>query len=121
MKPDAMTPEIDPELWIEVEGFDGRCYLIGNGHTFPGRMLLWSESQQVTANVSKDAITGSSEASRRWIDGFLAGNEPSLADFLHIDGATAAELPDDDPRVVRWREALYVFRDQGSMIVGNDD
>ncbi len=80
-----MAPDIDLELWIVAEGFEARCFLLGNSHTFPGRMLLWNEQQDVVASVSKYAITQASEASRRWIEGFLVGNEPSLAAYLGMD------------------------------------
>lgn len=110
-----MEPEIDRELWIEAEGFEGRSYLVGNSHTFPGRMLLWNEQQDVVASVSKSEITSASDASRRWIDGFLVGNEPGLADYLGIDPATAADLRDDDPAVRDWLRARVQFDETGAI------
>jgi hypothetical protein len=82
--------DIDPELWIEANGYDGRLYLIGNAHTHPGRMLAWSEIGGDATNVSKHDITDASDAARRWIDEFLSGNEPRPAAYLGIDALAAA-------------------------------
>jgi hypothetical protein len=115
MTDDLVPPGFDPELWIEVEGFDGRCYLLGNSHTHQGRMLAWIEHLGVVASVSKYEITDSSESARLWVEGFLHGNEPDPATFLGIDEVAVGLLADDDPATRRWRTALSEFHRSGTM------
>jgi hypothetical protein len=115
MTDQASIPAHDPELWIEAHGFDGRCYLLGNPHTHLGRMVVWVESLKDVAYVSKDEIKNASEAARRWIEGFLHGNEPTPAQYLGIDPRAVADLDDDDPGMERWRAALVPFHENGTM------
>src|SRR5262249_51765876 len=51
------------------------------------------------------------ERAASWIDGFLAGNEPSLAVFLGVD--EAAEH--DELAIRRWRDAIDLFRSTGTL------
>ncbi len=115
MADQTRIPAHDPELWIEAHGFDGRCYLLGNPHTHLGRMVVWVESLKDVAHISKDDIENASEAARRWVEGFLHGNEPTPAQYLGIDPGAATDLEDDDPGIARWRAALAEFRQKGTM------
>lgn len=112
---DGVPPDFDPELWVTVTGYEGRLYLLGNPHTHLGRMYAWSESLKVGTNISKYGITDASDASRRWIEGFLSGNEPGPAEFLGIDALTEAGLSDDDPAYARWRKGLAEYHQTGTM------
>jgi hypothetical protein len=108
-------PAFDPELWVVAEGFEGRCYLLGNNHTHLGRMAAWIESLGLVAGLSKYQITDASEAARRWIDGYLHGSEPGPAEYLGIGDGAITQLDEDDPGMNRWRAALTEFHETGSM------
>lgn len=73
-------PEIDPHLWFKSHNEGHKCHLIGNCHTFPGRMLAWDPNQRVEFCVSANEITESSSETTFWVAGFLAGNEPNPPD-----------------------------------------
>lgn len=107
----ARPPELDERQWVVVQGFDGRCYIIGNSHTFTGRMTCWSEATGQTFSFSKNEVLDASETSRAWIDGFLAGNEPTPVDMF---GVGIYDADDSDPRWSRWQDAVRQFRATGS-------
>ena len=81
----ALPDDIDPRLWVKIKGVDGRCYLFGNNHTFKGRMCAYSEALETDLGVSRGEITASADEAQYWIEGFLAGNEPSEAEALGDD------------------------------------
>jgi hypothetical protein len=105
----AIPEDLDPLLWIEIEGVEGRCYLFGNPHTFRGRMYAYSEVLASDLAVSKSQISARSPEARYWIEGFLTGNEPSESDAL-------GDSEDDDPeiRFRRWQELALDFRRSGT-------
>ncbi|OGO51758.1 MAG: hypothetical protein A2Z32_10230 [Chloroflexi bacterium RBG_16_69_14] len=107
-------PDFDPELWITADGYDGRLYLLGNAHTHLGRIVVWSEAIKAATNVSKYEVTDASAASRRWIEGFLRGNEPGPAEYLGIDELAEADLDSDDPAYARWRAGLAEYYRTGT-------
>jgi hypothetical protein len=104
----ALPDDIDPRLWVKIKGVDGRCYLFGNNHTFKGRMCAYSEALETDLGVSRGEITASADEAQYWIEGFLAGNEPSEAEALGDDD-------DDNPEVRfrRWQEMCADFRRSG--------
>jgi hypothetical protein len=106
----ARPPEADERRWVVVQGFDGRCYVIGNCHTFRGRMACWSESTGQTFAFSQSEVLDASDMSRAWIDGFLAGNEPQPEEMF---GIGIYDADDSDPRWSRWRDAVRQFRATG--------
>lgn len=66
----------DDRLWFEHLGCEGKHFLIGNPHTFPGRMFGWCPKKQRTFFVSKEEIGDCSVEAKYWIMGFLSGNQP---------------------------------------------
>jgi hypothetical protein len=68
--------EFDENLWFSHKGCDGKHYLIGNPHTFYGRILAWCPKKETSFCVSISEIVNMSDYSKYWIDGFLRGNEP---------------------------------------------
>jgi hypothetical protein len=90
-----------------------RLYIVGNAHTHPGWMHVYAPSIDRGYIVSLSEIAEMSNLARVWIAGFLAGNEPSLNDYLGCDDA--GDLADDDPDVLRWIEACRRFRSTGDL------
>ena len=82
------APDLDRDLWVVVSGFEGRCYLLGNGHTSPGRMAVWSERAWHDRQHLTVGHRGKLRPRRGagWRDS-LHGNEPTAAEFLGIDAA----------------------------------
>src|SRR5579885_3193266 len=70
-------PDYDEQLWFLQEGCDEKHFLIGNPHTFPGRMAAWCPKEQRGFCVSKSEMGECSRATRYWVEGFLRGNEPA--------------------------------------------
>ena len=101
-------------LWVEADGF-GRCRLLGNAHTFPGRIAAWSETLASNVTISRSDVRDASPEAWAWIEGFLAGNEPELNEFLGMDAPAAEDLPDDDTGLQRYEQALANFHSTGSM------
>ena len=111
-KPHSAT---DPNLWVEVDGYPGRLFIMGNPHTFAGRISAWSYDNDESLYFSKSEVTASSDAARWWIEGYLHGAEPSPAAYLVIDPRDVDVMDDDDPRLEQWRDALTHFRESGDM------
>ncbi len=112
---DTSPPNVDPELWVTAEGYQGRLFLVGNAHTHLGRMYAWSDELQDGTSISKYEITDASPAARRWIEGFLSGSEPGPAEYLGIDPLAEADLSDDDPAYGRWQAALADYHERGTL------
>ncbi len=112
---EGSAPDYDPELWVILEGDESRCYLLGNAHTWPGRMVVWGEEIGRTFAASTYQVTDASDAARRWMDGFLHGNEPTPGEYLGIGEFAASNLDDDDPAFPRWRAALQDFHVNGTL------
>lgn len=98
-------PAVDERLW-----FDAPCgrrdFLVGNGHTFVGRMAAWCPHEGVGYNISRAEIGAMSEEARYFVAGFLAGNEPGYP--ADADGET------DEADLAAWRAATARFRRTGS-------
>ena len=101
---------LDKDLWIRTSGCDGRDYLVGNCHTFRGRMGAYCPDRDVGYSVSISEIEDMSPEAARWVAGFLSGNEPSPEDMF---GPGIHDAHDSDPRWERWRAALADFRATG--------
>jgi hypothetical protein len=96
----AEEPVVDERLWFEAR-CGGRDFLVGNGHTFPGRIAAWCPERRVAYNVSRVELGAMSDEARFWIDGFLAGAEPDPPE----DG--------DEADLVAWRAATIRFHRTG--------
>jgi hypothetical protein len=102
------------QLWVDTADF-GRCRLLGNAHTFRGRIAAWSETLGAEVTISRSDVRDATPDGWAWIDGFLAGNEPAFHEFLGINARAADALPDGDPGWIRYQQALAHFRSTGSM------
>jgi hypothetical protein len=92
----------------------GRCRILGNAHTFPGGMAALAEDGLGVTLYKSDIVEASADV-WAWIDGFLAGSEPTLAQFLGLDASETADIPDEDERVSRWLRASDIFRKTGAL------
>lgn len=79
-------------------------YIVGNPHTFPGRMSAWCPELARELAFSKNEIFDVSEASRSWIEGFPSGNEPPPP----MDGSTAGAKMYDE-----WLKRRAIFHNEG--------
>jgi hypothetical protein len=96
-----LPPEVDTDLEFRSTHCDGWHFLVGNPHTFPGRMAAWCQNQQVEITVSLDEMTYISLGASFWIKGFLAGSE--LA-------PPTSDSPSDE---AAWEEARREYRSTG--------
>ncbi|QXC63225.1 hypothetical protein KSP35_10800 [Aquihabitans sp. G128] len=100
-----VAQELDEALW-----FSGACgerdYLVGNSHTFTGRLSAWCPTTEVSYSVSSSEITEMSLEARYFIKGFLHGAEP--------DPPMDAEGDTDDDDLEAWRQAVARFRRNGT-------
>ena len=74
---DIINIEYDSALWVELSHCDGKHYILGNPHTFPGRIMMWCPNKEVSFFMSKNEIQKCSKEAEYWIKGFLSGNEPA--------------------------------------------
>ena len=105
-----MVSEMDEDLWIRTPACEERDYLVGNSHTFPGRMAGYCPMRGIGFSVSLDEIEEMSPEAARWIEGFLAGNEPDPDEMF---GPGIHDADQSDPRWQRWRHAVAEFRSTG--------
>ena len=102
-------PELDPDLWFTTEHCEVRHYLLGNPHTFRGRLSAWCPSKRRSFCVSKSEIKDCSRETSYFLKGFLSGQESRAP--LDDDGDL---LPPDDPEYQAWALATELFRRTGS-------
>jgi hypothetical protein len=71
-----LPAEVDPDLEFMSTHCSGWHFLVGNPHTFTGRMAAWCQDQQAEIAVSLSEMTYVSLGASFWIRGFLSGSEP---------------------------------------------
>lgn len=106
MTSEALPPEVDPDLVFEVRNRSGLHYLLGNPHTFTGRIAAWSQDQHIEVCVSLSEMTHISAPARYWINGFLAGSEPP------------PPASDNDAAEAAWESARRAYRATGEWSAG---
>lgn len=102
---------IDVRLWVRIAGSLG--FISGNCHTHRGHFSVWHDDLG-WFSAAKYEIEEASEASRRWIEGFLSGNEPSFYDYYGYY-AEDRDVHDDDPRWARLNRTTARFREEGGL------
>lgn len=102
---------VDERLWIRTSGCDSRDFLVGNSHTFPGRMSAYCPTDGVHYSVSLSEIEDMSPDAVHWVAGFLVGNQPRPEDLF---GPGIHDAHDSDPHWRRWTEAVEQFRRTGT-------
>jgi hypothetical protein len=99
--------EYDKSLWFHFDGCKGRHYLIGNPHTYPGRIWAWCPHEACTFFVSKSSMTKMSVKAEFWIKGFLCGSEP--APPVNKNG----EVNFSSKAFLKWKEKTEAFYETG--------
>ena len=100
---------LNEKLWFTMGSHcAGKHYLLGNAHTFNGRMLAWCPLKEKSFYVSKTEMDDLSEEAQYWIKGFLSGNEPEppvddVGDMLAFD----------TPQYQFWLKATELFTETG--------
>ena len=105
--PWAAAPEFDPALWFLTTDCDGRHFVVreGNPHTSPGRMLAWCPTKKALYCFSKVEMTEAASETNRWVEGFLAGNEPKPPEEVLYNPTSPAGLA--------WEQKAEAFRSTG--------
>jgi len=112
---DAPAPKYDPALWFHHTGCSGNHYLLGNPHTFAGRMYAWCPLKQRTFFVSKSAIGDSSPEAKYLVMGFLHGAEPAPPTDLQGD------TDFDSAEYRAWIAKVSAFQESGSWVDAEQD
>ncbi|BBH24321.1 hypothetical protein Back11_56660 [Paenibacillus baekrokdamisoli] len=70
--------DFDKDLWFTFkEHCKGKHFIVGNPHTFHGRISAYCPQKNVYFNVSLGEIGDMPSTTKYWIKGFLSGNEPA--------------------------------------------
>jgi hypothetical protein len=116
VQPDE-TPPFDETLWFACSLTPGsRDYVVGNAHTFLGRLLAYCERKEGSPHYYASASEVLRECSTEtgwWVRGFLAGAEPEPPRDLDGDF-----LAFDHPEMALWRQRTSVWAESG---VWSDD
>jgi hypothetical protein len=108
---EELHPDFDPERWVVVENIPDRLYLGYNPHiSAPYRIGVWSPAWGASTRISASEVIDASPSARAWLDGYLTGSEPDLADMF---GPDSYDFAKSNPRFERWRTALRRYRETG--------
>ncbi len=104
-----LPEDIDKELWFTVPDkcHGEKHYLLGNPHTFKGRIMAWCPHKETSFFVSLKEMKELSEPARWWITGYLRGNEPHPP--INGDGDTNF----DSKEYKAWEKACDEFHESG--------
>ena len=69
-------PKYNTDLWFEHKGCTGKHFILGNPHTFIGRIYAWCPVKQTAFCVSRTEIGKLSNEAEYWIKGYLTGQQP---------------------------------------------
>ena len=72
-----LPADVDLDLEFMSTHCGGWHFLVGNPHTFTGRMAAWCQDQHTEIAVSLSEMTYISLGANLWIKGFLSGSEPA--------------------------------------------
>ena len=103
-------PEYDENLWFELENCEGRHFLIGNPHTYKGRIDAYCPIKNTTFCISYKEIKKMSIESKYWLQGYLSGNEPDPPE--EYDGESAVDFF-QSMRYKEWELKIQKFKETG--------
>lgn len=106
--------KMDKNLWFTLQDHEcqGEHYILGNPHTFNGRILGYCTEKGKSFYFSKAEIKNMSLETKYWIQGYLFGNEP--------------EPPTDEEgnmdfnsnSYLHWKESAELFHETGVWLSG---
>lgn len=107
--------DIDENLWFYLKDEDcmGKHYIIGNPHTFHGRIMGFCPKKQESFYFSITEIESMSTEAEYWIKGYLSGNEPDAP--IDEDGDTIFSGEEYD----FWKESIQLFHRNGHWYSGD--
>ncbi len=105
---------LDVQRWFQHSDCGGRDYLIGNPHTFRGRIAAYCPHEDVGFTVSKQDIDVLSPSAQAWLEGYLAGAEPEPQEVF---GPDIHDVGVEDERWVRWQQLVRDFRASGTWLL----
>ncbi len=109
METETFKVEFDEKLWFLMDGHcEGKHFLLGNAHTFVGRILAWCPTKERSFFVSTSEIEECSLVTRYWVKGFLCGNEPQPPRDENQD-----LLAPDSKEYQDWLKATKLFAETG--------
>ncbi|WP_208414712.1 hypothetical protein [Paenibacillus castaneae] len=91
----------------------GKHFIVGNPHTFHGRISAYCPQKDVFLNVSLGEIVDMPLNTKYWIKGFLSGNEPSPP--VNEDGDFHPQGHEDN---IHWDKSVALFHKTGSWYSG---
>jgi hypothetical protein len=107
-----LHPDFDEKRWIVARGHTGRSLLGYNPHTHADSIGAWNVQGQYGFSLGLGQVVEASEQARTWLDGYLAGKEPELRDYLGLRDDEHG--PDEvESNVERWRTFASRFRREG--------
>lgn len=99
-----VEPVVDEHLWFTHKhcqyDSESKHFVIGNCHTFPGRMHAWCPVGKRLFCVSRQEMSEYSYELEWWMRGFLHGNEPEPTDREKDESW-------HDPRYLKCVEAFH--------------
>lgn len=69
------------EMLVRLKGRDGAYSIVGNAHTSRGRFSVRSHDEELGVTVSRYDIAWADPSAQSWIEGFSAGQEPSISGY----------------------------------------
>lgn len=93
---------VDGRLRVQLKHEKGWQFLLGNPHTFPGRIEVWHQDGY-SFSISKSDISEMSDEAAVWLDGFLCGAEPN------------PPFTEDAVLEAEWKASRDRFRATGSL------
>lgn len=101
--------EIDERLWFTLKEDDcnGRHFILGNPHTFNGRIMGFCTEKKKSFYFSKSEIDEMSVETECWIKGYLCGNEPNPP---QMEEGTV-DFKSEEYRF--WGDSIEIFHETG--------
>lgn len=105
---------IDKNLWFSLNDHEcsGEHFIIGNPHTFNGRILGYCMEKRKSFYFSKTEINRMSLETKYWIEGYLSGNEPEPP--TDSDG----DVDFNSDSYLHWKESIELFHETGVWVAG---
>lgn len=106
---------IDEKLWFILKDSEckGKHYIIGNPHTFHGRISGYCIEKKQEFAFSISEIESMSLESEYWIKGYLFGNEPKPPTDEEGD-----DLPFESEEMKHWWNSIKFFHQTGNWYSG---